>query len=617
MTKTRILLLIAALVMALPMAAQTNQQEAAAAAYAVDALQLTPASPSASLAIAVDTTQLFSVSVLAPSRTLTVSLVAPNSQRFTVGDPETATFENGTFPIDSTTTTPGASYLASVRNPFTGTWRLEVSETATLTAPLDIIVTTLLNNSTRLVLLGGGDTYPAGQDIRLALAAFDGMTRMTSLNISAQVRPAGAGTPMPVNFRDDGAGADTVAGDGIYEAFVNPGAGTFIARADVSGTASTGQFRRSAASQFRVVPRNAQISGFTDRGIDDNFDTLYDRVGVRASANVLVAGNYVVSVRLRASNGRELLRSVAQALGVGTASPEVFFSGNDITSELGVDGPYTVAEIRYMQSAGGDLVPADIRYDLGSTAAYRLSQLQHPRLRLSGIGTATGIDLNGNGQYDQLRIDLGVIADFAGSYSFSGSLTDADGFELGFRSGSVFFPSAGTYNLAMTFAGRPIGEHGVDGPYFLSNFIMFGAGQSLIATTAFTTQAFRASQFEGFILDNTPPTVSVSVTPNVLWPVDHKLYEIVATVTATDDRDPEPDIQLASVTSNEGDNVHGDGNTSPDIVIDNGRIYLRAERSALGKDGRVYTITFSARDDAGNFGTGSATVTVPHSQGGN
>ena len=73
-------------------------------------------------------------------------------QRFTVGDPETATFENGTFPIDSTTTTPGAAYLATVRNPFAGTWRLEVTETAPLTAPLDAIVTTLINNGTRLIL---------------------------------------------------------------------------------------------------------------------------------------------------------------------------------------------------------------------------------------------------------------------------------------------------------------------------------------------------------------------------------------------------------------------------------------------------------------------------------
>ena len=113
------------------------------------------------------------------------------------------------------------------------------------------------------------------------------------------------------------------------------------------------------------------------------------------------------------------------------------------------------------------------------------------------------------------------------------------------------------------------------------------------------------------VLDNTPPVLSLSVTPQVLWPANHKLVEITVNVSATDDRDPNPEVLLASITSNEDQNDLGDGNTETDIVVEDGKIYLRAERSGLGND-RIYTITYRARDAAGNTAVASATVTVPH-----
>src|SRR5258705_542684 len=75
-----------------------------------------------------------------------------------------------------------------------------------------------------------------------------------------------------------------------------------------------------------------------------------------------------------------------------------------------------------------------------------------------------------------------------------------------------------------------------------------------------------------------------------------------------------PTVSLVGITSNQGQNALGDGNTSTDIVIDNGHIFLRAERTGTSKEDRIYTITYMARDATGNIGTGTATVTVPHDQ---
>lgn len=123
--------------------------------------------------------------------------------------------------------------------------------------------------------------------------------------------------------------------------------------------------------------------------------------------------------------------------------------------------------------------------------------------------------------------------------------------------------------------------------------------------------------------DITPPEILVVVSPDILWPPNHKMVSIAVTVTVTDDTDPDPDWELTSITMNEGDETStydpeydhtlGDGNTADDIqVVDKNNILLRAERSGLNS-GRIYTIVYTATDDSGNTSTAAVTVTVPHS----
>jgi hypothetical protein len=608
MKKGLLLLLLAAL----PLFAQAPTEELAATAIAHDAFKLTPAQPSATRTIVVDATEAFTISLTAASQNLQVQLTAPNGTAYFVGDADTETFQSGFFPIEAPTS--GATYLTTVQNPQPGSWSLQVTQPNGVTAPLSIVSTALFGNDTRAVLVGGGDTFPLDTPVRLALVVFDGTEKVRNLTVAALLfAPESGIPPSAADFRDDGTGADPVANDGIYEALVTtPQAGSWQVQADMSGTASTGAFQRTAATQFVTVARKANIGPlFTDRGIDHDGDALLDEIGVTPRATLLEDGTYNVGIRLRASNGNEIFRTIERDFTAGAVAPEVIFATADIAAELGVNGPYAVDEVRFLKLVGSDLVPADIRYNLGNTAAYQLGTFQRERLRLTGNGSAVGVDFNGNGRYDQLNVTIEVIADFAGTYQYSARLADANGTELGFRSGSRFF-SAGVNQLTFAFAGFPIGQNGVDGPYILSNLLLFGSGESLVEDTAFTTGPLLASQFEGYVLDNTPPSLSVSVTPSVLFAPNHQMVEITPTITVSDDRDPDPRVDLVSITSNEGDDVRGDGNTSQDISIDpTGRIFLRAERSGL-EAGRIYTITWIARDDVGNTATATATVTVPH-----
>ena len=113
-------------------------------------------------------------------------------------------------------------------------------------------------------------------------------------------------------------------------------------------------------------------------------------------------------------------------------------------------------------------------------------------------------------------------------------------------------------------------------------------------------------------IDTTPPTLTVSLSPNKLWPANEKLVPITATITVKDDYDPQPEIQLISFSANE----KADKEDVKDVKLgtDDRQFMLRAKREGKNKAGRIYTVTYSATDGSGNKSTASATVTVPHDE---
>lgn len=103
---------------------------------------------------------------------------------------------------------------------------------------------------------------------------------------------------------------------------------------------------------------------------------------------------------------------------------------------------------------------------------------------------------------------------------------------------------------------------------------------------------------------NAVPTGTLSASPSVLWPPNHKMVLITITYPCA-----AANCTITSVSVNEGDNTTGDGNTVNDIQLipgSNNTLYLRAERKG-NAIGRVYTIHTSC---------GDVTVTVPHDQSG-
>jgi len=118
------------------------------------------------------------------------------------------------------------------------------------------------------------------------------------------------------------------------------------------------------------------------------------------------------------------------------------------------------------------------------------------------------------------------------------------------------------------------------------------------------------------VVDTQPPIISsVTASPNVLWPPNHKMVPVVVAISAEDNCEEAVTCRITSVSSNEPVDGLGDGDTSPDWVITGDRsLKLRAERSGKGT-GRVYTVTVTCTDPSGNSSPGEVTVKVPHDRG--
>jgi hypothetical protein len=112
------------------------------------------------------------------------------------------------------------------------------------------------------------------------------------------------------------------------------------------------------------------------------------------------------------------------------------------------------------------------------------------------------------------------------------------------------------------------------------------------------------------IMDDSAPSLTVSVEKDQLWPHNHHMIDVGFNYEVSDDCDLEPDF-IISVTSDEATEsaLHSGGKKHcPDAQI-NSSVLLRAERSSSG-DGRVYVITVQATDDSGNASSESIPVKV-------
>lgn len=157
--------------------------------------------------------------------------------------------------------------------------------------------------------------------------------------------------------------------------------------------------------------------------------------------------------------------------------------------------------------------------------------------------------------------------------------------------------------------------------------VPFGSNNFVYGTTTVTYSAqptfgpSASCSISVTVQDTTPPELSVSTIPALLWPPNHLMAEVVSDASAVDTCGS-TEIILTALTSSEPDDAPGgsDGSTVSDIQGDeigtpDIRFLLRAERDGNGA-GRSYMITYEVIDAVGLRSTATAFVMVPLSLNG-
>jgi K319-like protein len=175
---------------------------------------------------------------------------------------------------------------------------------------------------------------------------------------------------------------------------------------------------------------------------------------------------------------------------------------------------------------------------------------------------------------------------------------DPDGDPIGFQWAQVGGPAVELVNAMMaspTFTTPPVSQPTtLTFRLVVTDFALTGSAD--VAVT---------------VANNQPVCERGRAVPDILWPPDHRMVRIdIAGVTDPDD--DRVNLSIFGVTQDEPVNGGGDGDTSPDAVVSEGSLLLRAERSGRG-NGRMYEVTFTADDGAGGRCTGVVRVGVPHS----
>jgi len=140
-----------------------------------------------------------------------------------------------------------------------------------------------------------------------------------------------------------------------------------------------------------------------------------------------------------------------------------------------------------------------------------------------------------------------------------------------------------------------------------SLYVMRADGSDVRALTGPPSISNGAS-LEASVRRVSPPTImSLTATPDVLWPANHKMVPVSLKVGVSDNSDPQPECRITGVTSNETI-ARTDWQMTGSLTGE-----LLAERSGGGR-GRIYTLTVTCTNSSELSSTATVNISVPHDQ---
>jgi hypothetical protein len=168
---------------------------------------------------------------------------------------------------------------------------------------------------------------------------------------------------------------------------------------------------------------------------------------------------------------------------------------------------------------------------------------------------------------------------------------------------------------------RPVVTYDAGGPDVLSVAVadVNGDGKPDLVTTCANLSCHGGAVsvlLNNAPFDTTPPVITLSAAPKVLWPPNGKMVRVTFSGTITDTGSG-VNVNIAAYAVKD---EYGEVQPKGAITLSPRGNYsftllLQASRLGTDRDGRRYTVTVQAKDNAGNVGSKTSAVIVPHDQG--
>jgi len=459
--------------------------------------------------------------------------------------------------IPSPTFLVGHHYTYHIQNPSSGNWKINITCNNIPIDGIAGVVTLQMKNDLKIGFLEIDTQYVIDSSIPLIATVFDSINPVLNSSVTSIITNLSDNQKDIITLKDDGNGADNQSGDGLYSAGyipINPG--EYSITTEITGVTDNGtSFNKSIASSFTAFPPLANFNGsFFDQGMDINGDSFYDYIALNIGVNVNISGSYRLSVSLKGNNNITESYTSTQTLSQGINQTITVNFPKENIFNIGVDGPYNVAEVSIELFNDGEWCLADKIEDQWETQSYSLAEFEEIPIQFTGNNSDTGNDINGNGLFDLLQVTLEIKINIPGSYNWSTRLVDQDNKEIEFISSSNML-SLGINLITLNFTGQKIGENGLNGPYYVKNLLIWRGSNSLIVNEVHTTQQYLYYEFEGA---NRPPVAVAG------GPYSGTVDELI-TFDASNSSDPDGNIVTYEWDWN-GDGIYDESVTTAIIT---------------------------------------------------
>lgn len=227
--------------------------------------------------------------------------------------------------------------------------------------------------------------------------------------------------------------------------------------------------------------------------VDDNGNGLADRLHIDVPLQVRQPGDYTIVAEMYGTGPVVAVMTTTNLL-AGVVNVPLDLSGIDIFRSR-QDGPYQLRALRVEDSTGA-LVTSSPPSPISS--AYSYLQFEHSGITISATDYVdTGMDIDNDGDYDYLRLDMGVFSDRATTdQHLIIELEDKNGVTIETKQLGIALNS-GMNAVIADFAGNAIFAHGVDGPYQVASVTLLDEDGNVIDAQhmGHATQAYAYTNF--------------------------------------------------------------------------------------------------------------------------